>query len=75
MTTFWTVLILTYTVPSSEEFEARILFPSMESCGDAMVEIYEPMRKIYRDSMAQCEESDILSGTIRPRARPEGLGK
>lgn len=75
MTTFWTVLILTYTVPGYGDFESRILFPSMRACGDAMLEIYAPMERLYGDSGAKCEESDILSGTMRPIPRPEGLGK
>ena len=70
MTTFWTVLVLTYTI-DSREYQSRILLPSMAACGAAMDPIHETMEDYYDDTMSQCLESDVLSATIRPKARPQ----
>jgi hypothetical protein len=72
MAKFWTFLILTYPV-LGENAETIILFPSAKQCGDAMPVIYEPIREVYRDSMAQCRQTSILSSSPRPRARPDNL--
>jgi len=69
MTKFWTFLILTYPV-LGEDAESVIMFPSMKACGDAMPAIYEPIHKVYPDSMAQCHETRVLSSSPRPLARP-----
>lgn len=70
MTTFWTVLVLTYTIDGWEH-QSRILLPSMAACGAAMDPIHETMEDYYDDTMSQCLESDVLSATIRPKARPQ----
>ena len=69
MTKFWTFLILTYPV-LGEDAESVIMFPSMKECGDAMPAIYEPIHKVYPDSMAQCHETRVLSSSLRPKERP-----
>lgn len=69
MTEFWTFLILTYPV-LGEDAQGVIVFPSMKECGDAMPAIYEPIHKVYPDSMAQCRETRILSSSPRPKVRP-----
>ena len=71
--TFWTFLILTYPV-LGEDAESIVLFPSMKQCGDAMPALYEPIRAVYPDSMAQCRETRILSSSLRPKARGESDG-
>lgn len=69
MTTFWTILVLTYTTAVGEA-ESYILFPSEKACWEASDVIYEEVYKNYRDSMAKCKKTDRLSGTIRPALRP-----
>jgi len=53
-----------------EELQSKILFPSRKTCGDAMDSIYEPVLAHWPNSMAQCDPTDIISKTIRPKARP-----
>lgn len=70
---FWHLLVLTYTI-EDHTFEAKILFNDQSSCANAMDEIYPTIYAEYRDSMAQCIETNEASGfTIRPKLRPEGL--
>ena len=77
MTTYWTVLVLTIFI-HGQEMQSRLLFPSMKACGDASAIIYHNYVKTYfRNSVAQCEKSDIPSNGLaispRPKPRPEGL--
>ena len=77
--TYWTVLILTVFI-NGQEMQSRLLFPSMKACGDASSVIYHTYVKTYfRNSVAQCEKSDIPSKGLgvspRPKPRPAGLEK
>ena len=77
--TYWTVLVLTMFV-NGHEMQSRLLFPSMKACGDASSVIYHTYVKTYfKNSMAQCEKSDIPSKGLgvsqRPKPRPAGLEK
>ena len=58
MLEFFTVLVLTYTV-GGYEVQSRVLFPSAKLCGDALPAYY------------QCERTDEMSKTIRPKLRPQ----
>jgi hypothetical protein len=70
MLEFFTVLVLTYTV-GGYEVQSRVLFPSAELCGDALSAYYGPIYAFDKNSMAQCERTDELSKTIRPKPRPQ----
>ena len=70
MTTYWTVLALTYAIDGAD-YQARVVFPSMAACGAAMDAMIAPLDKHYDDTMVQCLESRMLSASIRPRARPQ----
>lgn len=70
MVEFFTVLVLTYTV-GGYEVQSRILFPSAKLCGDALPAYYEPIYAFDKNSMAQCERTDEMSKTIRPKLRPQ----
>lgn len=67
--TFWTLLILTYPVLGAD-VESVLIFPSMETCGDALPVVYDHIVASYPDSTARCVETDVLSSTPRPKARP-----
>jgi len=67
---FFTVLMLTYTV-GGYGVQSRILFPSAKLCGDALPAYYEPIYAFDTNSMAQCERTDEMSKTIRPKLRPQ----
>jgi hypothetical protein len=77
--TYWTVLVLTIFI-NGQEMQSRLLFPSMKACGDASSVIYHTYVKTYfRNSVAQCEKSDIPSKGLgvsqRPKPRPAWLEK
>lgn len=69
MITYFTVMILTYHL-DGERLQSKILFPSAQACGDALPLYHEPVYAFDKGSMAQCEVTDIISKTTRPKARP-----
>lgn len=70
MVEFFTVLVLTYTV-GGYEVQSRVLFPSATLCGDALPAYYEPIYAFDKNSMAQCERTNRMSKSIRPKLRPQ----
>jgi hypothetical protein len=79
MTTYWTALVLTIFV-DGHQMQSRLLFPSMKACGDASAVIYHDYVKTYfRNSIAQCEKSELISSKLtklpRPKPRPVWLEK
>jgi len=69
MITYYTVMILSYTL-DGEYLQSKILFPNAKACGDALTAYYEPIRAFDSDSMAQCKRTNVMSKTLRPKARP-----
>ena len=70
--TYWAALILTYTVTSgvtSYEATSTVYFKDMQTCSVASDAIYPVIHAQSRDSMAKCERTELLSGSIRPVAR------
>jgi len=51
--------------------QSERVFPSAKSCGDALPAYYEPIYAFDKNSMAQCERTDEMSKTIRPKPRPQ----
>lgn len=72
MTTFWTILIITYSglLDGSVSYVA---LPSQDACEEAMDLTYDLLYPQMPDLMLQCVETATLSGTIRPMPRPEDL--
>ena len=71
--TYWAALILTYTVTSgvtSYEATSNVYFKDMQTCSVASDAIYHVIHAQSRDSIAQCERTDMPSSSIRPLARP-----
>ena len=71
--TYWAALILTYTVNigvTSYEATSTVYFKDMQTCSLAIDAIYPVILAQSRDSMAQCEQTDLPSSSIRPVARP-----
>ena len=71
MTTFWTLMWLTFTVPGHGTMQTVLLYPSQKSCGDALTEVYPTIDRHYPSSDAQCRPTALLSASPRPKARPE----
>ena len=68
---FWHILVLTYTF-EQQTFVSELAFRDQSTCANAIDEIYPTIYAEYRDSMAQCEPTDVASGyTVRPKARPQ----
>ena len=70
--TYWAALILTYTVTSgvtSYEATSTVYFKDMQTCSVASDAIYPVIHAQSRGSMAQCERTELLSGSIRPVSR------
>jgi len=70
--TYWAALILTYTVNigvTSYEATSTVYFKDMQTCSVAIDAIYPVIHAQSRDSMAQCERTDMSSSSIRPLAR------
>jgi len=72
MITFYTVLILQYSI-SGESLQSKILFPSERECGAAMSAIYKHVYALDKDSVAVCRKTHLISASMRPRPRPELL--
>ena len=77
MTTYWTILAITFTV-NGEMMTSKLLFPTMKSCGAAMnVLYYDHIQTHFKESMAQCEKSELISSKLtklpRPKPRPAWL--
>ncbi len=70
--TYWAALILTYTVNigvTSYEATSTVYFKDMQTCSVANDAIYPVILSQSRDSMAQCERTDMPSSSIRPVVR------
>ena len=75
MTTFWTIMWLTFTVDGHGQMQTGIPYPSQQACGDALPALYETIRAHYEDTMAQCKPTKVMSASISPKQRPEGIGQ
>lgn len=71
MTKFFTLMIITFTVPDHGEMKSVLLYPSQQTCGDALPAVYGTVRVHYPDSMAQCRSTRQLSASLRPKARED----
>jgi hypothetical protein len=95
MTTYWTVLAITLLrhirrgraycnddifIVNGEMMTSKLLFPTMKSCGAAMnVLYYDHVQTHFKESMAQCVKSTLVSNKLtkmpRPKPRPVWLEK
>jgi len=66
---YFTILMLTYSI-SGETLQSTTFFPSADACGDALPAYYEPVYAFDKNAIGQCKQTDVLSSTIRPKAKP-----
>jgi len=71
MTTFWTLMWITFTAPDHGTMQTVLLYPSQKDCGEALLEVYPTIDRHYPSSDAQCRPTRLLSASVRPRARGE----
>ena len=69
MTEFFTVMLITFTVPGHGEMQSALLYPSEQACGEALPAVYGTIRAHYPDSMGQCRATPLMSASVRPRGR------
>ena len=72
MIEYFTVMIITYSA-AGEDLQSKVLFPSHQACSAAMVEIHDCIDGHFPGAMTQCEQTNIISKSIRPKARPPEL--
>lgn len=67
---YFAILVLTYTF-GAETYVSELASKDQAACARLMDDIFPAIQAEYEDSMAQCIETDVVSGwTIRPKARP-----
>jgi len=70
MITYYTVMILTYTI-QGELLQSKILYPSAKECGDALEHVYPTIYKFDKSSIGQCKRTNTISKAMRPRSKPK----
>lgn len=75
MTEFWTILVITYSGALLGGDVSYVALPSHSACVAAMDVIYEELYPHMPELMLQCIDTDTMSSSIRPKARPEGIGE
>ena len=71
MTKFFTIMLITFTVPNHGEMQSAIVYPSQKACGDALPAVYDTILPHYPDSAAKCVPTPVRSASLRPKARKE----
>ena len=76
MIQFFTMLIFIYKVDGAPtEMQSQIMFKNYDECVQAMDHSFfdDIIYKDPRMTHIMCRQTDIISNTPRPRARPENL--
>jgi len=71
MTTFFTILILTYSV-QGEELQMHMVYETEAKCS-AAIAVAETL--VAEPLAAQCIKSNLISWSPRPQARPDDWGQ
>jgi hypothetical protein len=67
---FWTALIITFLGGPWDGETTALLYPSMDACLAAHISVSDGLGY---DHQIRCEETDVLSSSIKPKPRPEAL--
>ena len=70
--TYWTIMWITALGGVIDGNVTALVYPSLETCEAALSAVGDTLP--YDHNML-CEETATLSGSIRPKRRPEGLGQ
>lgn len=65
---FWTIMLITILSEPLEETQMGLIYPSEQACYEAVNQVTETLAYDFK---VECEVSDTVSSTIRPRARPQ----
>ncbi len=66
---FYTVLVLSYTI-NGDYLQAKVIFPSARSCGDALPDYHDHVYALDRDAIGQCLKTEVISSSIKPKRKP-----
>lgn len=69
--TFWTILWVTALGGLYDGQSAFLVYPSLEACEAALNHVGDTLPYDHR---LLCEETPVMSSSLRPKRRPEGLG-
>lgn len=76
MIEYFTALVISYHLQGAP-IDAVIWFDTAARCETALRNtdgLYKTIYRLYgNDIMMRCNKSDVVSKTIRPKIRPEGL--
>lgn len=72
---YWTIMVITLGTTVFDADTSLIPYPSAQSCGDAIMPVYDTLADAFPDLVIQCVETVHLSSTLRPMPRPEELKK
>ena len=64
---FWTIMMITILSGPLEETQMGLIYPSEQACYEAVNQVTNTLAYDYK---VECEVSDTLSSTIKPKARP-----
>ena len=64
---FWTIMMITILSGPMEQIQMGLIYPSEQACLEAVNQVTNTLAYDYK---VECEVSDTLSSTIRPKARP-----
>ena len=65
---FWTIMMITILSGPMEQIQMGLIYPSEQACYEAVNQVTNTLAYDYK---VECEVSDTLSSTIRPKARPQ----
>lgn len=69
---FWTILWITFAGGPYDGEQAFMVYPSVETCEQALTVV---SGTLPYDHNLSCQETTVLSASLRPKRRPEGLGQ
>lgn len=67
---YWTILWVTMMSGAFDGDRFFLVYPSLQACETATSEVSDTLPY---DHSLRCAETGVLSSSIRPKARPEGL--
>jgi len=70
--TYWTVMWITILGGPFDGPGSFVVSPSLEACESALNPVGDTLPYDHR---LLCEETPVMSSSLRPKRRPEGLGK
>ena len=64
---FWTIMMITILSGPMEQIQMGLIYPSEQACLKAVNQVTITLAYDYK---VDCEVTETLSSTIRPKARP-----